>query len=363
MALIIADRVKETTTTTGTGDLTLAGAMTGMIPFASAPGMAVGSTCFYTVQAVDAGGALTGDWEVGLGTYSAANTLTRTTVLSSSNAGAAVNFSAGTKQIFISMPAAQVAWARERLTAERTYYVRTDGSDSNSGLANTAGGAFLTVQKAIDVCGTLDLSIYNVTIQVADGTYTGAVTVSAPWTGSGNVTIQGNATTPANVLFSITGNDVIVAEKGARLVAKDMKLTATGNFLLRSSTKAHIDFSGINFGSVGSQQICADDGGSIMCLGNYSISGGGAMHIGAVGNAVIRVQNVTVTITGTPAFSTAYVDQNLSSTTLLNGCTFSGSATGKRYSIIGNGVCNAGGVTTYLPGDVAGTTATGGQYV
>ena len=64
---------------------------------------------------------------------------------------------------------------REQLTANRTYYVRTDGSDGNNGLANSSGGAFLTIQKAIDTVAALDLSIYNVTVQVADGTYTGAV--------------------------------------------------------------------------------------------------------------------------------------------------------------------------------------------
>ena len=70
----------------------------------------------------------------------------------------------------VSFPAA--GGARELLTANRTYYVRTDGSDGNTGLANTSGGAFLTIQKAIDTAAALDLSVYNVTIQLADGTYT-----------------------------------------------------------------------------------------------------------------------------------------------------------------------------------------------
>lgn len=98
MAHISADRVKETTTTTGTGAITLAGAATGFRAFASV--MAASDTCYYCIQ----GGA---EWEIGLGTFN--TTLARTTVLSSSNAGAAVNFSAGTKEVFIVAPAFALA--------------------------------------------------------------------------------------------------------------------------------------------------------------------------------------------------------------------------------------------------------------
>lgn len=110
MALVIKDRVKETTTTTGTGNLTLAGAMTGFRAFSSV--CSTNDTAYYTIQAVDGTGAPTGDWEVGLGTYSASNTLTRTTVLASSNSGSAVNLAAGTKQVWIDIAAADHAAAR-----------------------------------------------------------------------------------------------------------------------------------------------------------------------------------------------------------------------------------------------------------
>jgi hypothetical protein len=111
MTFIIADRVKETSTSTGTGDITLAGAMTGFSAFSAR--CAVGDTLYYAIQAVDAGGTPTGEWECGLGTYSAANTLTRTTVTSSSSSDEAVSFEAGTKQVYITMPSVQAAAAVE----------------------------------------------------------------------------------------------------------------------------------------------------------------------------------------------------------------------------------------------------------
>lgn len=92
------DRVKETATTTGTGDFTLAGAIAGFRSFASV--LSTNDTCYYCIALQ--GGS---EWEVGIGTYSAANTLTRTTVLASSNSGSAVNFSSGTKDVFLTVAA------------------------------------------------------------------------------------------------------------------------------------------------------------------------------------------------------------------------------------------------------------------
>lgn len=101
MALVIADRVKETTITSGTGAVTLAGAVTGYQAFSAAIGN--GNTTYYCIA--DQAGA---NWEVGLGTYSSTgNTLTRTTVLSSSNAGAAVNFGSNAKDVFVTLPASK----------------------------------------------------------------------------------------------------------------------------------------------------------------------------------------------------------------------------------------------------------------
>lgn len=104
MALVLRDRVKETTTTTGTGTITLAGAVTGFQSF-SVIGNA--NTTYYCIAHQTAN-----EWEVGIGTYTATGTtLARTTVTESSNAGAAVNFSAGTKDVFVTYPAERSIYA------------------------------------------------------------------------------------------------------------------------------------------------------------------------------------------------------------------------------------------------------------
>ena len=99
MALVINDRVKETSTTTGTGTLSLAGAVTGFETFSSAIGNT--NTTYYAIV-----NTVNSEFEVGLGTVSAA-ALARTTVISSSNSDSAVNFSAGTKNVFVTLPASK----------------------------------------------------------------------------------------------------------------------------------------------------------------------------------------------------------------------------------------------------------------
>ena len=98
MAFVLADRVRETTTTTGTGTVTLGGAATG---FQSFTAIGNGNSTYYTIA-----GQGTNEWEVGIGTYtSSGTTLSRDTILASSNSGSAVNFSAGTKDVFCDYPA------------------------------------------------------------------------------------------------------------------------------------------------------------------------------------------------------------------------------------------------------------------
>jgi hypothetical protein len=106
MALVLKDRVKETSTTVGTGTLTLAGAVSGFQSFAA---IGNGNTTYYAISDPAAG-----TWEVGIGTYtSSGTTLSRDTVLSSSNGGSLVSFSAGSKDVFVTYPSSRSAYQNE----------------------------------------------------------------------------------------------------------------------------------------------------------------------------------------------------------------------------------------------------------
>ena len=138
MALVLKDRVKETTTTTGTGTVTLAGAAAGFQSFAA---VGDGNQTFYAIA-----DATSGDWEVGVGTYTASGTtLSRTTVVSSSNAGSLVNFSAGTKDVFVTYPSSRAVYLDAAGSAVTTLDIGTLGtSTANISTANITAGTVAT---------------------------------------------------------------------------------------------------------------------------------------------------------------------------------------------------------------------------
>ena len=120
MPLVVKDRVNETSTTTGTGTFTLAGAVAGFQTFAA---IGDGNTTYYTI--VLQGGT---EWEVGLGTYtSSGTTLSRDTILSSSNSNNAVNFSAGTKNVFCDYPAPKAVYGDATNTAFAAQIAASNG--------------------------------------------------------------------------------------------------------------------------------------------------------------------------------------------------------------------------------------------
>jgi hypothetical protein len=127
MALVVKDRVRETTTTTGTGTITLGGAATGFQSFSV---IGDSNTTFYTIQLSN-----TNEWEVGVGTYTlSGTTLSRDTILESSNGGSAVNFSAGSKDVFVTYPAEKAIYLGNLPT--KMVVTKRDTTTADVALAN-----------------------------------------------------------------------------------------------------------------------------------------------------------------------------------------------------------------------------------
>lgn len=254
---------------------------------------------------------------------------------------------------------------REVLTANRAYYVRTDGNDTNTGLADTSGAAFATLQKALDVAAALDSSIYGISINVGAGTYATAQMLK-PCAGGGLISVVGaGATTiispPAGV------NHCFQAIAGGRFALSNMKLqktSATTGHAITAQGGVYVQFSGLEFGALSGngRHIYATQSATILCSGAYTISGNALYHFSTATGGYIFM-NLTATLSGTPAF-TRFADAAMCGVIQVNGATFSGSATGARYLADANAVIfTSGGGASFLPGSSAGSVTNGGQYV
>lgn len=177
MALVLKDRVKETSTTAGTGTITLAGAASGFQSFAA---IGNGNSTYYVIA-----DPATGDWEVGIGTYTASGTtLSRTTVLSSSNAGSLVTFTSNIKDVFVSYPSSRAVYQNEGGTATvQNEFSTLNATTANITTANiTAGTVSTTPASANDLAN----KAYVDTMVSSGLTYHAAVKYEVPVT-TGNL--------------------------------------------------------------------------------------------------------------------------------------------------------------------------------
>mgnify|MGYP007059495503 FL=1 len=182
MALIVNDRVKETTTTTGTGTITFAGAVTGFETFAA--GIGNSNTTYYCITLPGSA-----EFEVGLGTLSGdSSTMARTSIISSSNSDSAVNFSAGTKDVFCTLPASKAII-----------------KDANGALASTTMSGALDLngnELVLDVDG--DTSITADTDDQIDIKIANVDVANLTTANSGDLVIK---TAVSDKDFAIKGND------------------------------------------------------------------------------------------------------------------------------------------------------------
>jgi|TARA_B110000902_G_scaffold160670_1_gene183925 hypothetical protein len=170
MALVINDRVKEISTTTGTGTLTLGGAQTGFETFSA--GIGASNTTYYAIYNQD-----TNEWEVGLGTLNAgATTLARTTVITSSNSDNLVDFISGTKDVFCTLP------------ASKAVYLDADGK-----AVGVEGGNIETLGDTFSNYNDINTNTTTTLVATKNAFLAGIITISASavWTigGTGTLTI------------------------------------------------------------------------------------------------------------------------------------------------------------------------------
>ena len=265
MALVVKDRVQETSTTTGTGSLTLLGAVTGFQTFSSAIGNT--NTTYYTIQADS-------QWEVGIGTVSA-GALSRDTVLESSNSGSLVDFSAGTKFVFCTYPAEKSV----DIETAQTLTNKTISADNNT-LSGIAASSFVVSNAS----GNIDGSAAQKTIPsgVVVGT-TDSQTLT-------NKTISGASNTLSNIANTSLTNSAIT-------------INGTSTSLGGSINVGTVTSVG-GTGSYGGLTLS----GTVTSSGNITLGGTptGTWPISVSGNAATVTNGLyttgSQTVTGTKAF-------------------------------------------------------------
>jgi hypothetical protein len=253
---------------------------------------------------------------------------------------------------------------RIKLTGNLNIYVATTGSDTaNTGL--TSGSPFATLQHAWDVLvADYDLGGYTATINLAAGTYAAGLTAAPPTVG-GSVVVLGNAGSPGTVTISVAAGNCISILNGDSVTLNGMTLTTAGgspSACVNAQNGSTVAFENIVFGAA-YYHLQASIGSQVVAIGDYTISGSAAGHLRGHATGVLQASGVTVTLTGTPAFSVAFAIADECGVVEATSTTFTGSATGARYSAVLNGVVQTnGGGATYFPGSSGGTSATGGQY-
>ena len=279
MAFVLQDRVKETTATTGLGTFTLDGTSTGFVPFSV---IGNGNETYYT--AVD---SATGDWEVGIGTYNV-STLTRDTVLASSNSGNKVPFAAGSKDVFVAYPAEKAVTLDTPQTLTDKTFVDADLGTPTAGVLTNATGLPLTT----GVTGTLP---------VGNGG-TGATTLTGYVKASGTSAFTAVASIPAS---DITGLGTMATQNANNVAITGGSINGTtiGATTATTGIFTNVTASGASIGSLtGAVAIVTDVTATNLVAASASINSANILA-GTINNTVI---GGTTPAAGT--FSTVDVD-------------------------------------------------------
>jgi hypothetical protein len=263
----------------------------------------------------------------------------------------------------------KLGYVREVLAANRTYYVRKDGSDANTGLTDTAGGAFLTIQKAVDTAAkTLVLNGYTVTLQVRTGVY--AENVVLPGYTGGLISILGDAATPANVEIAPAAGTALKCSVPTNLWdVRDLRLSAlqANYYCVSAADGARLALNSkieLKSGAANVTGIRAATGAVVSCLADVKVVGTGWRNLISVNDSgsIVDFEPLVLEFVDAAAMTTATVAVYGNAWSWFFYTTLIGAATGKRYDAAGGGAISTfGGGASFIPGDVAGT-ALGGLY-
>ncbi|MVO18513.1 DUF2793 domain-containing protein [Parasedimentitalea huanghaiensis] len=249
---------------------------------------------------------------------------------------------------------------RERLTAPRSYYVRPDGADSNDGLADTAEAGFLTLQHAVDQALALDCGPHDVQIQLAAGAYGEEVVLQGPLLGSGSLLITGHAADPTMVTTAR-----ILARRGAVAVVTGLQFTGSDG--LQAETGARIHAAALSFAGSGAAMMATD--ATLSCEGESLSIGAGIDTLARLRQrARLEAGGGSMTLaSGITWGSAGGIDLSEFSLAGLSGVTFDGDTagcSGPRYQVAQNAILQTNGAgSSFIPGSVAGTVTSGGQYL
>lgn len=245
-----------------------------------------------------------------------------------------------------------------------TLYVSTNGSDTNSGV--TPNSAYRTIRYAVDVASTyyVPAAGVTVTIQVTNGTYAGADLPCGRGSELEAFKVIGDPLSPSSVVITnSTGNAGFWINSSKWVI--DGFTFQNCRHGIGARFNGVVSFQNVIFGSgITGSHLYADTGARISANSNYTITGGGAStrHLYSTLGGWIGISDRTIIVTGTPA-SLIFATADTCGVIQANNTTFSGSATGRRYTADANGVIAVyGGSTSLFPGNVVGATSAGGQY-
>jgi hypothetical protein len=251
--------------------------------------------------------------------------------------------------------------ARTALSGNTTYYVSNSGSDSTG--TGTTGNPWATFQHAYNQLQGIDCAGFTVTIQFqGSGPYTSNTTCNlAPVPANTPIIFDG-----ASQTISTTSADCFTAiGDGLNITLQNMKTqTTTSGNCITSDDGARVNIGvGFNFGACAGQHMSVSSNGLANFPQNYTISGSAINHWAIDLSSALIASGRTITLTGTPAFTTFASAEESSGMQCISN-TYSGAATGVQYIAQLNGTINTNGAPTNWPtGLTSGSTLTGGQII